>query len=256
VSVSSLPSALDAWPILARQLGRTSFAVFLDYDGTLTPIAARPRDAQISERQRERLRQVAARHRVVVVTGRSLIDIRQMVGLPGLHYAANHGFEISGPDVAFEFDPSLRTTFELVGAELRARTEAIAGVALESKGYSVALHYRLTPPDRVRDVEAAVDDVLARFEGVRKGTGKMVFEIRPAVDWHKGSAVGWLLDRFGVDLPLYVGDDRTDEDALALVRGRGGVGVFVGEPQWVTEATHRLVDPEEVGALLERLARL
>jgi trehalose-phosphatase len=241
---------------LVERLAGVSFALFLDYDGTLTPIAARPELATLAEDQRERLRAVAARHPVAIVTGRGMADIRKMVGLPGLHYAANHGFEITGPDVAFEVDPELRRTFELVAAELEQRVSGIPGVAFESKGYSVAVHYRLTPDERVAEVESAVDEVVARTEGVRKGAGKRVFEIRPTLDWHKGSAVEWLIDRFGTSEAIYIGDDRTDEDAFAAIRRRHGIAIFVGDPTWPTAATSRLPDHDAVGTLLERLARL
>lgn len=246
---------LDASELVQR-LTTASFALFLDYDGTLTPIAPRPELARLDERQRERLRAVAARHPVAIVTGRAMADIRALVGLPGLHYAANHGFEITGPDVAFEVDPQLRRTFEMVAADLRPRVAAIPGVAFESKGYSVAVHFRLTPDAYVPEIEAAVDAVIAVTEGVRKGEGKRVLEIRPAIAWNKGAAVQWLLDRFGARLPIYIGDDRTDEDAFVVARDRGGIAIYVGPPGTPTAATHRLPDPHAVGALLERLALL
>jgi trehalose-phosphatase len=241
---------------IVERLSGTSFALFLDYDGTLTPIASRPELATLDEDQRARVRAVAARHPVAIVTGRGMADIRKLVGLPVLHYAANHGFEITGPNVAFEVDPELRRTFELVAGALEQRVSAIPGVALESKGYSVAVHYRLTPDDRVPEIESAVDAVIAANDGVRKGTGKRVFEIRPTLPWHKGSAVEWLFDRFGATVPIYIGDDRTDEDAFTVVRRRNGLAIFVGDPTWPTTATHRLADPDAVGTLLDRLAKL
>ena len=238
---------------VVRRVSTQPFALFLDYDGTLTPIAPTPDLATMDEAQRLRLRAVAARHPVAIVTGRGMADIRAMVKLPTLHYAANHGFEIVGPNVAFEVDPALRRTFETVGADLQQRVARIPGIAFESKGYSVAVHYRLTPDEHIPAIEAAVDAVIAQAEGVRKGTGKRVLEIRPALDWHKGAAVAWLLDRFGVSLPIYIGDDRTDEDAFSVVRARGGIGIFVGDPIEPTAATHRVPDVDAVSRLLDRL---
>ena len=254
-SVSRPLHDIDASDLVQR-LAATSFALFLDYDGTLTPIAPRPELARLDPRQRDRVRAAAARHPVAIVTGRAMADIRALVGLPGLHYAANHGFEITGPNVAFEVDPELRGLFELVAADLAPRLAGIPGVAFESKGYSVAVHFRLTPDEYVPAIEAAVDAVIATTDGVRKGEGKRVLEIRPAIAWNKGSAVRWLFERFGAAVPLYLGDDRTDEDAFAVVRELGGVGIFVGTAARPTAATHSLPDPEAVGLLLERLAML
>lgn len=251
-AVPGTPAELDDEE-LARRLSAESFALFLDYDGTLTPIAPRPELATLDEAQRQRLRAVAAEHPVAIVTGRGMADIRAMVKLPTLHYAANHGFEIVGPNVAFEVDPELRRTFETVGAEVYQRVANIPGVAFESKGYSVAVHYRLTPDEHIPAIESAVDAVIAQTEGVRKGTGKRVIEIRPTFDWHKGAAVEWLLDRFGVKLAIYIGDDRTDEDAFRVVRARGGVAILVGDASEATAATHRLPDVDAVGRLLDRL---
>lgn len=244
---------LDHWDEVSSRIGGRSLAVFLDYDGTLAAIAPRPELATLDEAQRGRLQRLARRRPVAIVTGRALADARALVGLPEVYYATNHGFQIHGPDVDFEVAPELRGTFEAVADDLRARVGHVPGVVLESKGYAVALHYRLVAPDRVAELETAVDAVIAAHEGVRKTTGKRVFEVRPVRQWHKGSAVQWLMRRFGVDTAVYVGDDRTDEDALAVVRELGGIAIMVGEPPWQTAAEYGLADPHDVGRLLDAL---
>ena len=247
-----LASALARWSAIATRIRGESFAIFLDYDGTLTPIAARPELATLDEDQRDLLRRVAAQHRVAIVTGRAMGDVRRLVGLPALHYAANHGFEITGPDVSFEVDPELRGVFEQVAAEVTDRVGGIEGVVLESKGYGVAVHYRLADRDVVPGIEAVVDEIIAGSERLRKGTGKEVFEIRPALAWHKGAAVDWLLERWGASVPIYIGDDRTDEDGFVTAAARNGFGIVVGTPAWTTCATLQLRDPAEVGQFLCR----
>jgi len=232
--------------------------VFLDYDGTLTPIQARPQDALIAPSMREAVGALAERCFVAVVTGRGLADVRALVGLPGLVYAANHGLEIEGPDFAYEPDPGLRPTFEALRPRVDALVEGIDGVVVEHKGLSVAVHYRLAPAERVPELEAGLDGLLAEHDSLRKGTGKKVFELRPSIDWHKGAAVRWLCERLaatgpGRPVPLMLGDDRTDEDALMAVRDEG-VGIFVGQPQWETAARYGVEDPAAVEVLLRRLA--
>lgn len=231
--------------------------MFLDFDGTLTPVRARPQDAVLDEAMRRAVRTLAERCFVAIVTGRGLADVRSLVDLPQLVFAANHGFEIAGPGQSFEVDPSLRSTFAALRPEVDALVQGIEGVVVEHKGLSIALHFRLAPPERVPAIEAGVDHLVATHPGLRKGTGKKVVELRPARDWHKGAAVRWLCDRLAQSgprpVPLMLGDDRTDEDALAAVR-EDGVGIVVGRPQWETAARYGLRDTEAVRVLLERLA--
>ncbi|MCH9687941.1 MAG: trehalose-phosphatase [Deltaproteobacteria bacterium] len=230
--------------------------MFLDYDGTLTPVRARPQDAVLADDTRQLIRRLAERCFVAVVTGRGLADVQAQVDLPSIVYAANHGLEISGPAIAFEVDPSLRATFAALRPEVDALVEGIEGVVVEHKGFSIAIHFRLAPPDRVDALLAGVDAIEAAHPTLRKGTGKKVVELRPALDWHKGAAVRWLCEQLAArgprPRPLMLGDDRTDEDALQVVR-EDGVGIFVGQPQWITAAHYSLRDPAAVAQLLERL---
>lgn len=256
--MADLPDALMHWPSLQEQLGGRDVALFLDYDGTLSPIAERPELATLDPSVRDVIRSLASKRRVAIVTGRGLASIRGLVGLPGLRYASNHGFEIVGPDVHFEADPTIRPTFELVAQQLQERVGTVSGVTIESKGFSVAVHYRLTPEDRVASVEAAVDAAVAQHEGVRKAPGKKVFELRPTMVWHKGKAVEWLIAQSGsADLyPIFIGDDRTDEDALVAVRDRG-LGIFVGSSvSWDTAARYKLDEPAAVHSFLRKLDAL
>ncbi|MEX1367429.1 MAG: trehalose-phosphatase [Nannocystaceae bacterium] len=256
-----LPDALEHWTTLRQALSGGPLAVFLDYDGTLTPIRARPQDAVIDPGMRQAVQRLSERCFVAVVTGRGLDDVRSLVGLPGLVYAANHGLEIAGPDLRFEPDPTLRPTFAALRPAVDALVDGIEGVVVEHKGLSVAIHYRLADPGLVPQLEAGVDRLVAAHEGLRKGTGKMVMELRPAIDWHKGAAVRWLCDHLqqahggARPVPLMLGDDRTDEDALEAVR-EDGVGIFVGHPGWATAASYGLRDPAAVKVLLQRLAEL
>jgi trehalose 6-phosphate phosphatase len=105
-------------------------------------------------------------------------------------------------------------------------------------------------------VEAMVDDVLARHPDLRKGYGKKVFELQPRLDWHKGKAVLWLLRVLELDgpevLPLYIGDDLTDEDAFRALGDRG-LSIIVEEGSRPTAASYVLKHPEEVRSFLRHL---
>ena len=205
-------------------------AVFLDYDGTLTPIVERPEDALLPAETRAAIERLAALAPVAIVSGRDLADVRRLIGIEGITYAGSHGFDVVLPDGSAhqrgtEFLPAL----EAAERDLRARLASVPGAQIEAKTFAIAVHVRRVREELVPDVEAAVAGVAAADPRLRRTGGKKVFEIRPAVAWDKGKALLWLLDVLELGpgvLPVYVGDDETDEDAFRAVRDRG-LGVVV-----------------------------
>jgi trehalose-phosphatase len=240
--------------ILQLIAGRSP-ACFLDYDGTLTPIAARPEDARLTVEMRATLARAARHFPLAVISGRDLEDLRRLVGLPHLIYAGSHGFEIAGPGLCFEAPGGTDALRPLAEAsdELAGQVEGVPGARLERKRFAVAVHLRQAPAEALAGVEAAVDQVLTRHPQLRKTGGKQVFELRPAIDWDKGRAVHWLIGRLGLDrsdvVPVYVGDDDTDEDAFRTLRGQG-LGILVAETLRPTLATARLINPDQLRRLL------
>jgi len=260
---NTVASAADAVqrmlaPWLAR---RSTVALFLDYDGTLTPIVPSPEDAQLSEAARQALEQAARTPNldIVIVSGRALADVQQRVGVPGLTYVGNHGFEIEGPGISFrhaELD-RWRAALEAAAAELDPL--AASGARIERKGASVAVHLRTVPEGERRRLERQAEAVLRRRR-LRVTPGKGLIEGRPPVPWDKGHAVlHVLVHRHGADWlsrvsAVYVGDDRTDEDAFRSLEGIGRsirVGPSAGGASY---ADYRLPDPEAVLALLRWFA--
>lgn len=254
------PNALARWAEITAELDGRTPAVFLDYDGTLTPIVDRPDQAVLSEEMKGTLRELADAWPTTVVSGRGREDVTALVGLRGINYAGSHGFDIAGPDIGgpqLQVRPDLEPVVAGAAEELRRRTARTPGVLVEDKKFAVAVHYRLVDPSRIPEVEAAVDGVLCGRRELKKAGGKMVFELRPAMDWDKGKAVLWLLEALGLDrpdvLPLYLGDDETDEDAFGALEERG-LGIVVTEIPRPTVARYSLQDVEEVRELLRRLA--
>jgi trehalose-phosphatase len=131
---------------------------------------------------------------------------------------------------------------------------------LERKYFSVAAHYRNVNENDAGRVGLAVDAVAAKHRELRRIDGKRVYELLPDIDWDKGKAVLWLLEALEVErgkaLPIYIGDDRTDEDAFRALEKRG-VAILVSEHPRATAANYCLNNPEEVERFLEELiARL
>jgi trehalose 6-phosphate phosphatase len=266
--IRDLPDALSNREELARRLAGKRPAVFLDYDGTLTPIVDRPEDALISAGMRKVVRALAKRCPVCVVSGRDRAVVQELMGIDDLVVAGSHGFDIwtpQGGTVEHEAASGFDGLFEEVRTRLSEYTTGIDGIGIESKKVSVAVHFRLVwEPDR-RRVREAVDALVADHpEELKVVPGKMVYEIQPNVAWNKGKAVLHLLDSLGLDdddvMPLYLGDDVTDEDAFVALSGRG-IGIFVGsaeDPEVAgrrTAASYALASTREVQRFLHTLAR-
>jgi trehalose 6-phosphate phosphatase len=258
--IRDLPPALDHLDEIAALIRGRRLAVFLDYDGTLTPIVDDPARALLPALARRALERLAASVPVVVMSGRDLGDVRTLVGLPTAWYAGSHGFEIVGPGgERFEKHPEFLPSLDAAEHELREAVGTIPGAPVERKRFAVAVHYRQVEEDRVPSVAAAVERVAIAHGDLRASGGKKVFELRPAVHWDKGRALDFLLETLGLDrpdvLPLYIGDDETDEDAFRVVQDRGlGVVVRGEEDERATYARYSLADPGDVPPFLEVVA--
>lgn len=254
---------LDAIDDIIRQVGDRHLALFLDYDGTLTPIVDSPDQAVLSPQMKqtvERLGDMDQKCTVAVVSGRDLGDVRERVGIDNIAFAGSHGFDILGPEgdsMMLEKGEDFVPALDRAEEELRSRTRRIDGALLERKRYSLAVHYRQVADKDVPTVEKHVDQVVEQIGELRKTHGKKVYDLQPNIDWDKGKAVDWLLEKLGLAgddvVPMYVGDDVTDEDAFRALAGRG-ITVSVQETEKPTAAGYRVHDPEEVKQFLDRLA--
>jgi trehalose 6-phosphate phosphatase len=253
-----IPSALDHVQEIAGGSGRA--AVFLDYDGTLTPIVSQPEDASLSDSMRQTLRELAARAPVVaILSGRDLNDVRRRVNINSIVYAGSHGFDIAGPrGLRRQMATESLSNLDMAEKELHAALDGISGARVERKRFSIAAHYRNVNENDVPKVEQAVGEVATRHRKLRRIDGKKVYELLPAIDWDKGKAVVWLLETLGLESrsggirPVYIGDDRTDEDAFRALEQRG-IGILVSEQSQPTAAHYSLKNPAEVERFLRAL---
>lgn len=247
-----------------RALKKRHIYLFLDYDGTLAPIARTPAGAAMPDVLKDALSRLskAGDVKIAVVSGRSLKDIKGRIGLKNIVYVGNHGFEIEGPKMRFESPVSVKykTLLKSLKSRLKKNLARIKGVLIEDKDYSLSIHYRLVDKKHVPVLKALFHESTIRDEvrnNIATGTGKMLLEVRPPVDWDKGKAVSWLLDRQRSILkqrahrifPVYVGDDVTDEDAFKTLKDEG-LTIFVGRPK-KSLAKYYLNDTAEVNQLLK-----
>lgn len=257
-SLHSLPHALHSFQDVVTGLEGRMPAVFLDYDGTLTPIADHPDLAELSEPVRDTLRRLARLSWTGIISGRDLDNIRGLVQVDGLIYAGSHGFDLLIPGHGRIEPHPPSPVLDRVEQELRTLLQAFPGVHLERKRHSLAVHYRQALPRDLDAVQAGVERVLALHQGLRHFGGKKVIEIQPNLEWDKGQALLYILDLLpawkGRGAPIYIGDDTTDEHAFAVLP-LPGAGICVSEEERTTRAAYRLNTPREVHLFLEKLLR-
>jgi alpha,alpha-trehalase len=175
VEIRELPDAITSFHAIEERMGEKRVAVFLDYDGTLTPIVSRPEDAVLAAEMRERLLQLSTHCQVAIVSGRGLEDVRGFVAIDDIYYAGSHGFEMAGPngyrrdhEEAEGYLPAL----DEVEAELRERLKDIPGSQVERKKFTVAIHYRNVEEGQAGAVGEIVDLVHQDHPEFRKTEGK------------------------------------------------------------------------------------
>jgi len=254
-------SLLEHWQAIQGQMRRfASFYFFLDYDGTLTPIVSRPELAVLSAEGKEaliRLRDCPGAF-VAVISGRLLEDLYGRIGIPGITYVGNHGLEIRNPAGIHKkaLSASRKKEMKQIQATLKSNLGSLPGMLLEDKESILSVHYRMAARESHARVAREMEQVQKKW-GARWTVipGKMVFEIRPRADFHKGRAVQDLLKGAPAPpvLPFYFGDDQTDEDAFRFLKGKG-ITVFVGSPESASDAEYYLQNPGEVLETLKRLA--
>ncbi len=262
--VREVPDALARFDDLKAAIGDRTPAMFLDYDGTLTPIVDRPELAILSDEGRAVVDTLAKKLPTAAVSGRDRPDVEKLIGLDSLIYVGSHGFDITVPGgkkienpITGDYQPML----DRVEQRLHEKLDPIQGALVERKKFSIAAHYRLVPDADYPKFRQALDEIDASEPEMKEKSGKKVFELQPKLDWDKGKAVLWLLKALDLDgpeyVPMFFGDDVTDEDAFGALQGRG-LSVIVAaksddDTDRVTAATYRVHDTDELLELLRRL---
>ncbi|KAK8626166.1 hypothetical protein V6N13_133818 [Hibiscus sabdariffa] len=277
------PSALKYFEQISKRAENKKIAVFLDYDGTLSPIVDDPDQAFMSDAMCSAVRNVAKYFPTAIISGRSRDKVYGLVGLTELFYAGSHGMDIVGPvshtesDVhpncirstdqqgkevslftpAREFIPMIDEVFKT----LVENTKDIKGAKVENHKFCASVHYRNVEEKNWPTIAQCVHDILKDYPRLRLTHGRKVLEIRPVIDWNKGKAVEFVLESLGLSerddvLPIYIGDDKTDEDAFKVLReGDRGCGILVSSVPKESNAIFSVRDTSEVQKFLETLVK-
>ncbi|KAI5561889.1 hypothetical protein BDE02_15G017100 [Populus trichocarpa] len=290
------PSALTSFDQMMKDAKGKKIVVFLDYDGTLSPIVNDPDRAFMSDEMRAAVREVAKYFPTAIISGRSRDKVKGFVQLNNIYYAGSHGMDIMAPprparssdgkyhtvsldrkgnDAVFQPAQNFCLQFKrhqlyLVShydyghgilKELEEAIMKIPGARVENNRFCASVHFRQVREEDYGTLEEKVKSILKHYPDFRLGWGKKVMEIRPSIEWDKGNALEYLLDTLGLGnctdvLPLYIGDDITDEDAFKVIQKRGqGCPIVVTSSPKDTKASYSLYEPSEVLTFLLRLAR-
>ena len=232
--------------------------LLLDYDGTLCPIVPRPDLAVCPPQVKvllEKLRD-SPKVRVAIISGRALEDLKDKVRVQGIIYVGNHGLEVENPAGTHrkKLSPERQDELRKIRDSLETNLKSVPGILFEDKGPILTVHYRNAPREFALRVQEAAERALQPFpDRWQASPGKKIVEIRPQADFDKGKTVKEILNRFpsGKPLPVYLGDDRSDEDAFRVI-GSQGISVWVGPGVASASAQYFLRDPEEVRGFLQR----
>ena len=266
--MNNIKHLFESWTDVESLIREKYIMLFLDYDGTLTPIVELPESARLSNSMRKLLNELTGIESlsIAIVSGRSLEQLKIFVGISGLLYVGNHGFEIEGPDLRHTHPGAVEAggIITAVAEMLENSFRFIQGVFVENKVFTLSVHYRQVSEDkvdRVRMIFLKVIDPFLDQAQIVFTEGKKVLEVRPALGWNKGTAVAWLYGRNLASnpsrsiLPIYIGDDQTDEAALKAMKDCG-VGVKVAEDASESHADYYLRNANELYDFLKRLKSL
>ncbi|XP_020204155.1 probable trehalose-phosphate phosphatase J [Cajanus cajan] len=265
------PSALDMFEQIMDASKGKQIVMFLDYDGTLSPIVDDPDRAFMSDSMRKTVRKLASCFPTAIVTGRCRDKVYNFVRLAELYYAGSHGMDIQGPTgdskynkdkgdgVLFQPASEFLPMIDEVYHQLVEKMKSIPGARVENNKFCVSVHFRCVDEKKWSELAQQVRSVLKEYPKLRLNQGRKVLEIRPSIKWDKGKALEFLLESLGFAncndvFPVYIGDDKTDEDAFKKLRDRGqGFGILVSKFPKVTTASYSLQEPNEVMDFLQRL---
>ncbi len=228
--------------------------LFLDYDGTLSPIIQDPKLAKVPPETKKIICRLSRRNNFLIgiISGRSLKDIRKRVGLKKIAYAGNHGLELAygGEKISIELPRGKRKIFNQAKARIKKALKNIKGVIFEDKGIIFSVHYRKVAKKNQAKVIKIFKNTAKPFLKQKLfsvGRGKKVLELKPGFAFNKAAAINFFQKKFKKkknDLAIFIGDDITDEDVFRRLKPPD-FGVRIGKNK-TSRASYFLKNPREV----------
>ncbi|MDI6864760.1 trehalose-phosphatase [Thermodesulfovibrio yellowstonii] len=207
-------------------INREKIFLFFDFDGTLVPIMKNPDDCYLSDNVRESLWNLKNKIKIAIISGRDLEDLKRRVCVDGIYYSGSHGLQIEGPDIEYYDSEAqrLKPNLDKIYTKVKELSDKFAGAFIEKKSFSFTLHYRQVEDKQRKELKNLFFEIIDSFgeKNIKVLNGKMVFEVLPAVDWNKGRAVSFMLNKFDeITLPIFFGDDLTDETVFKEIKDIG-----------------------------------
>ncbi len=241
-----------------------SILLVCDFDGTLVSIKSTPNMVHLPPKTKKLLFLLSGdkRYNVGIISGRPLCEVKKLIGLNNIFYVGNHGFEIKLPKrqkFVYPQAKKIRPLIKNLSKKFNKLLSGYNGILIEDKTYTLSIHYRNCLANQIASLKKGARSIylpLVKKRKVRVTEGKKVIEIRPPLDWDKGEALRWTRNRLKKKnaLTIYIGDDRTDEDAFAQT-GKG-LSIYVGAKKKHSAAKFYLSGPNRVVSFLTFLVKL
>ena len=227
-----LPKSFSS--IKKRATAGAGVLLLFDFDGTIAPIVGDPLKAEMLPHWRDWLVALMRKNNIEVgvVTGRAQPDAKDRVRIDRMLIASDHGYEIwRGHKKLFSIGSEFTAKMKKLGAAVYKKFGSIPGVSIEQKDYSVALHYRHVDVKKqnwlVKEYMEMIRPIL-KEQNLELMKAKKLFEVRPKKFWDKGKSSKWIWENIAPRyLPVYFGDDTTDEDAFRELK-KVGITIRVG----------------------------
>jgi len=254
---------IERLPLNESFWGKKHVALLLDFDGTLAPLADRPELANLTPKNRELLEQILSEPNttLAVISGRQVDDVKAKMGFPQGIFAGNHGYEIHFPDgfiFTYQFTDETMEAFKKMVWDLNAISRD--GAWVEDKKFSLTFHYRQVPVELHQELINTATQII-RNRGFTANPAHMAVEAKAPIKWNKGYAADYILKkRFGDNWPqevnaIFMGDDATDEDAMAALKGKALTFRVTSNPQQPTHASYRIPSTDTVTLVLEKVKK-
>lgn len=225
---------------------------FFDFDGTLTEIEPIPSEVQLSIGNKESLIKLSTKHPISIISGRTIEDLKNKVGIDGIEYIGNHGLEFTGVELNIPF-----STLERCYLELIEKLSHYQGLLIENKKYSLSIHFRNVQEHSLNKLKSDARKLLYSYPSLTVSEGKMVLNVYPRFNWNKGKAIDLILSKHNRDtvIALFFGDDENDESAFKSINKANGISVYIGDSNSSSNATFYLNSVNCLSEVLKRFAK-